>query len=169
MITRIFAAALFALLTVTTPARAATILNLDLDFGNGYQEIGSVEFFGGPGFLFGYQGCCGLNVYYNGTPLSPFTGPVGGIPPQPNSAVGLFDIGGSPVAFGLPLSNTQKFPYLTFADFSLIGTPAVSGDVSIVPLPAALPLFRSEWANAFHGTADHPQRDKTCPAANATT
>ena len=54
MITRIFAAALFALLTVTTPARAATILNLDLDFGNGYQEIGSVEFFGGPGFLFGY-------------------------------------------------------------------------------------------------------------------
>jgi hypothetical protein len=137
---RAFATALFTLFLLTAPAHAATIFNLDLDFGNGYQEIGNMEI--GSSLLEGYQGCC-LTLYYNGAPLSPFHLLGGGIPPIPNSVIGLYDIGGSPVGFVLALSNTQNFPYLDFTDFSLNGVPAVSGEVSIVPLPAALPLFGS--------------------------
>jgi len=56
MTSRIFAAAVFALLTVTAPARAAIIEFVNLDFGNGYQEIGNLQFV--PNFIgpIGYHG-----------------------------------------------------------------------------------------------------------------
>ena len=46
---------------------------------------------------------------------------------------------------------TTSFGHLptSYADFFLNNSPAVSGDVSTVPLPAALPLFGSGvWALA---------------------
>jgi hypothetical protein len=44
MFTRIFAAAVFALLALTAPAHASIIEFVNLNFGNGYQEIGDLAF-----------------------------------------------------------------------------------------------------------------------------
>jgi hypothetical protein len=128
----------FLLLTVTAPARAAIIEYVNLDFGNGYKEIGNLEFFSD--FRATTDPTVGGWVYLNGSRLPP--PPIGccGFKTFPGDLVQLS--GGPPVnVFDLVFPD-NRLP-LTFSDFSLNGVTAVSGDVSVVPLPAALPLFGS--------------------------
>jgi hypothetical protein len=143
---RTIAAAMFALL-VTAPAHAATILNLDLNFGNGYQEIGNIGF--DPNFGNGYivqpplrgNDLAAAWVYFDGLRLPP-TPPLCclGVIPSPGFTDQLS--GGPPVdvfRLGFP---SDRLP-VTFSDFTLNGVTAVSGDVSVVPIPDALPMFAS--------------------------
>jgi hypothetical protein len=150
-------AAVFALLTAAAPARAATLEIFNLNFGNGYTASGSLAFLGvpfppsfAPAF---FLPVCDpprclpppttLNVYFNGSPLAPYDGRFGD-----HRGVGNFT--GEPLQYFSPFSSgidnfTTSLDHLptNFADFFLNDSPAVSGDVSVVPLPATLALFGS--------------------------
>jgi hypothetical protein len=143
------AAAVFVLLTLTAPARAASITEyINLDFGNGYTVIGNITFYDVPNYLghpfFPCVGCRDVpppaNLYLNGSPLAAYDGRFGDI-------WGLGNPTGEPLYWLTPNGDsvdglTSSLGHLptTFADFFLNDSPAVSGDVSVVPLPAALPL-----------------------------
>jgi hypothetical protein len=149
--TKKFAVALaLALLTVAAPARAYTFTteNIFLDFGNSYTATGSITYFAlyyppyNPNSdIYPTSQINYFNLYVNQSPLpSWFIDPGLGNPfklqqtgfdlDPPNGVVGIIT---------WPLDH----PPTSFADFALNGTPAISGDVSPVPLPAALPLFGS--------------------------
>jgi hypothetical protein len=146
-IIRTIAAAVFALLTVAAPAKAAGIIeeSVNLNFGDGYQAIGDF------GVLTNGFACCEFpTVEFDGSPValsSTFTSEPGHL---------FYGNAGDPFLYDLAFSSPQPFlAPTTFADFSLNGTVAVAGDVSCisdngsacpfpaVPLPAALPLFGS--------------------------
>jgi hypothetical protein len=154
MLTRIFAAALFALLVTTAPAHAGAVAveDINLNFGNGYTADGRARFFV-PGMAeFGpdFSSPNPLHLSFNGSSLDlPFYLHAGLDHFFYSSPTGpfLFDL----VGFGFP-------PNFVFSDFSLNGVTAVSGNfdcisISVVggsgtcpvstPLPAALPLFGS--------------------------
>jgi hypothetical protein len=138
MLTRILALTL-ALLTLTAPANATTIAveDINLDFGNGYKEIGTLGVHSSK-FTFITQA---PDVYFNGSlvPTIPFsTGEAGK----------LYQFGG---VDGFLLTFPGNYPGLPVSWWTLNGVPAVSGTVdlvslSYVPLPAALPLFGTALA-----------------------
>jgi hypothetical protein len=154
-----FAAAVFALLTMTAPAHAAFVSDLDADlnlnFGSSTQLVGSIDLTWLP-VGFGGAACCRVSDYIlldsslslNGVPLTP-TGIGQNAFSYDGTTVEIF----APVSpFGFPVFgiNTDYLPpNPTFSNFLLAGTPATSGTVTVLsetlatPLPAALPLFGS--------------------------
>ena len=155
MLTRIFAAAvLLGILTATEPARAATIDDVNIIFSNGWNLTGEVGFNPiGSGYAYPYAGPAGL--FLNGAKWGTGSG-------APNGS-GLNGIWGFNPSTGFCCAGTlyladvefnlADVPYLVPHDFSIYttspyysGTPdaiGVSGTVSPVPLPPALPLFGS--------------------------
>lgn len=162
--------AILTLSTFATPSHAATVIiqigsyteNVNLDFGNGYTSTGGAGFtevvftdFINPPSSPSFFGGGVASLEYGGTPLSrTFC-----------QNCGLGNISGDPEYFAPP-SNPNNFGCppgceavgwsvghlpTSFADFTLNGIPAVSGDVTITshtevsstPLPTSLPLFGS--------------------------
>jgi hypothetical protein len=167
---RIFAAVLFALLITTAPAHATTVPNaieeVNITFADGYVLTGQMQwqyFSGGP-----Y--CCGLPGPPTPGYGFPSPGPAGlflnggafvaGVPHADGVSLNAVFIppGGGPVDIYANLADLPN--NLTVADFSINssypsypptdGSPGISGTVSCVsgclspvPLPVALPLFGS--------------------------
>jgi hypothetical protein len=160
MLTRIFAAALFALLMTTAPAHASPIYleDLSLNFGGGYTINGGMY------FQLGMNPAPTFTFSFNGTPLD--------LSSSFGSDPGHFFFDTSPPPLPLPpgflpfefdLARIDGIgplfpPPTSFSDFALNDVPAVSGSVSgdtinfgagavscaaPTPLPAALPLFGS--------------------------
>jgi hypothetical protein len=171
---RTIAAAIFALLAVTTPARAAFIDTLDasvnLNFGSTTQLTGTFDLGWLPIDSGRNYGGERVNDYYfsdppnlsvNGFPLT-----LSGLPPASgpgDGTIGIFIPSGGTVAlYFLGLNTNYLPPNPTFANFLLGGIPATGGTVTVlsetchgggvcssvsaVPLPAAFPLFASALA-----------------------
>jgi len=155
MSTRICFAMVLTLLTVAVPVRAATITVdefVNLSFGNGYTASGSLKLLYIPVYMGGtpFVPCLdcqsqppNLQLYFDSSPLAPYDGRYGDLR-------GLGNLTGWPLLFlspdlgvdGISVSSLDHVP-ANFADFTLNGDPAIGGDVSTAPVPAALPLFGS--------------------------
>ena len=157
---RTIVAAVFALLIAASPAQAATITleDINLNFGNGYTASGSITLLYIPVYFGGtpYVPCLdcqnqppNLTLNFDGSPLTPYDGRYGDLR-------GLGNTSGWPVLFLAPFpygvdalsGSTGPNVPMNFADFTLNGTPAISGDVecvsgacAVTPLPDALPMF----------------------------
>ena len=140
---------------IATPARAAYIFeDINLSFGNGFQEIGKISFVAVPEFeAIGWN--VGPTLYFAGAPVP--NGPqilqkqligndihrfYGDLSQQGNvNTVNYFEENF--------VINAANLPNLTLSDFSLNGITARAGniscvsgcDISSVPLPAALPML----------------------------
>jgi hypothetical protein len=158
MLTRISAAAaVFALLTVAAPARAAYVTDLgasvDLNYGSSEQLTGNLDLtvnpFYPPGFGAGANPywLAGTSLSLNGTPLTEtFMGNTGYAGTQDYFAPKPFTT--PPGLFDLEI-NTADTANLTYLDFpgATGGTVKVNSETLITtPLPAALPLFGSAFA-----------------------
>jgi hypothetical protein len=150
--TRTIAAAIFALLAVIAPARAAMVdYNVNLNFGSNEQVTGNVALTYTGGTPDPYSMNADLSL--NGATLNPIGGP-----PAPSGTLAYEWF----VPAATPGSNLVSF--VVFSDANLTNliypnfglgsifnvnspTPATSGTVaSAVPLPAAFPLFGTALA-----------------------
>jgi hypothetical protein len=159
MLSRIFAAAVFTLLTMAGPTHAATVRledYIDLNYlpGNpkfaaGGEFTGDIAFLqvGPLGFGLAPPGSWigGGSLQRNGFPITSFAASLICAPPI---ACAEYFVPAGPIDSGefIITVNSNHFPNLTYADFGAdSGTVTIVSETgfSPVPLPAALPLFGS--------------------------